>query len=57
LRGLELISTQGLCGIENAYAVGLPGIDESQSLSEAKTRKGRTRKSALLIHGMNQLFP
>ena len=46
LRGLELISTQGLCGIENAYAVGLPGIDESQSRSEAKSRKGRTRKSS-----------
>ncbi|MFB8789037.1 MAG: transposase [Potamolinea sp.] len=45
LRGLEQLSTQGLCGIENAYAVGLPGIDESQSRSEAKSRKGRTRNA------------
>ncbi len=62
LRGLEL-STQGLCGFgrltsggnlqttpsENAYAVGLPGADESQSRSEAKSpersRRGRTRNA------------
>jgi putative transposase len=44
LRGLEL-STQGLCGIENAYAVSLPGIDENQSRLEAKPRKGRTRNA------------
>jgi putative transposase len=45
LRGLEQLSTQGLWGIENAYAVGLPGIDESQSRSETKSRKGRTRNA------------
>jgi putative transposase len=44
LRGLEL-STQGLCGIKNAYAVGLPGTDESQSRSEAKSRKRKTRNA------------
>lgn len=45
LRGLEL-STQGLCGIENAYAVGLPGVDEkSPSRSEAKSRKRKTRNA------------
>jgi putative transposase len=48
LRGLEQLSTQGLCGIENAYAVGLPGMDEkSPSRSEAKPRKGRTRNAKL----------
>lgn len=36
LRGLELISTVGLTGIENAYAVDLPGAEVSQSRSEAK---------------------
>jgi putative transposase len=44
LRGLEL-STQGLCGKENAYAVGLPGVDESQPRSEAQSRKGKTRNA------------
>jgi putative transposase len=44
LRGLEL-STVGLTGIENAYAVGLPGTDESQSRSETKPRKGKTRNA------------
>ncbi len=46
LRGLDNLSTQGLCGIENAYAVGLSGGEEkSSSRSEAKPRKGRTRNS------------
>ena len=45
LRGLEQLSTQGLCGIENAYAVGLPGIEESQSRSEAQSRKRKTRNT------------
>jgi putative transposase len=47
LRGLELISTQGLCGIENAYAVGLPGMEETPSRSEAKPRKRKTRNAKL----------
>jgi putative transposase len=45
LRGLELISTSGLEGIESAYAVGLPGVEVTQSRSEAKSRKGITRKA------------
>ncbi len=45
LRGIEQISTQGLCGIENAYAVDLPGIGESQSRSEAKSPKRKTRNT------------
>ncbi len=45
LRGLELISTQGLCGRENAYAVGLPGREETPSRSEAKPRKRKTRNA------------
>jgi putative transposase len=44
-RGIELISTAGLAGIESAYAVGLPGTEVTQSRSEAKPRKGKTRKS------------
>ncbi len=44
-RGLALISTLGHSGIESACAVGLPGTDESLSRSEAKSRKGKTRKS------------
>jgi putative transposase len=43
LRGLDQLSTQGRCGIENAYAVGLPGTGESLSRSEAKPRKRKTR--------------
>src|SRR5919199_4440385 len=42
LRGLEL-STVGLTGIKNAYAVGLPGTEETLSRSEAKPRKRKTR--------------
>ncbi len=45
LRGLDLISTQGLCGIENAYAVGLPRVGETPSRSEAKPRKRKTRNA------------
>ncbi|WP_256090969.1 transposase [Nostoc sp. KVJ20] len=44
-RGIELISTAGHVGIQNAYADGLPGIGETQSRSKSKTRKGVTRKS------------
>jgi putative transposase len=44
-RGIALISTAGLAGMETACAVGLPGMDEkSPSRSEAKSRKGKTRK-------------
>ncbi|NEN90760.1 MAG: transposase [Okeania sp. SIO3H1] len=39
LRGLEKLSTQGLWGIENAYAVGLPGTEATPSRSEAKPRR------------------
>ena len=45
LQGIEQISTQGLCGIENAYAVYLPRIVESQSRSEAKSPKRKTRNT------------
>lgn len=45
-RGIALISTAGLAGIESACAVGLPGIDESLSRSEAKPLLGKTRKSS-----------
>jgi putative transposase len=45
LRGLEQLSTQGLWAIKNAYAVGLPGTDESLSRSEAKPRKRKTRNA------------
>jgi putative transposase len=48
-RGLELIGTQGLCGMETACAVGLPGVEETSSRSETKpdSRKGgrRTRNA------------
>ncbi|BAY43454.1 ISSoc12, transposase [Scytonema sp. HK-05] len=50
-RGIELISTQGLCGMETACAVGLPGARETSSRSEAKpdSRKGgrKTRNTQL----------
>jgi putative transposase len=35
-RGIALISTAGLAGIESACAVGLPGMKETPSRSEAK---------------------
>ena len=44
-RGIVLISTDGQLGIQNAYADGLPGIEETQSRSKSKTRKGATRKT------------
>lgn len=44
-RGIELISTDGQSGIQNAYADGLPGTEIFQSRSKSKTRKGVTRKS------------
>ncbi|WP_414563459.1 MULTISPECIES: RNA-guided endonuclease InsQ/TnpB family protein [unclassified Anabaena] len=44
-RGIALISTNGQLGIQNAYADGLPGIEETQSRSKSKTRKETTRKS------------
>jgi putative transposase len=44
-RGIELISTDGQSGIQNAYADGLPGTEIFQSRSKSKTRKGGTRKS------------
>ena len=45
-RGISLISTLGRSGIESACAVGLSGTEEIQSRSEAKPRKGVTRKSS-----------
>ncbi|WP_334950602.1 hypothetical protein [Nostoc sp.] len=39
------MSTDGQSGIQNAYADGLPGIEETQSRSKSETRKGATRKS------------
>lgn len=45
LRGLELVSTVGLTGIENAYAVDLPGAEKTQPRSEAKSRKRKTRNA------------
>ena len=44
-RGITLISTDGQSGTERAYAAGLPGTEETKSRSNAKTRKGVTRKS------------
>lgn len=43
-RGIALISTPGLGGIESACAVGLPGAEVTQSRSKAKPRKGITKK-------------
>jgi putative transposase len=52
-RGITLINTVGHTGIESVCAVGLPGVEATQSRSEAKSRKaclersrkGITRKS------------
>jgi putative transposase len=59
-RGLELISTLGLRGMETACAVGLPGSEETQRRSEAKpdSRKGgrRTRNAAIVEIGMPTLY-
>lgn len=46
-RGIELISTAGLVGIESAYADELPGADESQSRQVSKSRQRVTRKSVV----------
>jgi putative transposase len=43
--GIELISTDGQSGIQNAYADGLPGIEMSQSRSKSKTQKARLERS------------
>ena len=48
LRGLELAQYPGTLGRENAYAVGLPGVEEkSPSRSEAKPLLGKTRNAKL----------
>ncbi len=44
-RGIALISTPGLGGNESVCAVGLPGAEETPTRSEAKPRKGKTRKA------------
>ncbi|MBV9385213.1 MAG: transposase [Chroococcidiopsidaceae cyanobacterium CP_BM_ER_R8_30] len=44
-RGIALISTAGLAGMETAYADGLPGVEVTQSRQVSKSRKGTTRKS------------
>ncbi len=45
-RGIALISTDGQSGTERVCAVGLPGAKETSSRSEAKPRKGTTRKAS-----------
>ncbi len=45
-RGIALISTAGLAGIESACADGLPGIEVTQSRPVSKPRKGKTRKTS-----------
>lgn len=45
IRGLELVSTAGHAGTETAYAVDLPGAGVTPSRQEAKSRKGKTRKT------------
>lgn len=44
-KGIALLNTVGHTGIESVCAVGLPGVEATQSRSEAKSRKGITRKS------------
>ncbi|MEH2460023.1 RNA-guided endonuclease InsQ/TnpB family protein [Nostoc sp.] len=44
-RGIELISTAGHVGIQNAYTDAYAYVEISQSRSKSKTRKGTTRKS------------
>ncbi len=44
-RGIELISTPGLGGIQIVCADGLPGAEETKPRSKSKTRKEITRKS------------
>jgi len=43
-RGIKLASTPGLGGIESVCVVGLSRMEEISSRSEAKPRKGKTRK-------------
>lgn len=45
-RGIALVSTAGLAGKETVCAVGLPGMEAIPSRSEAKPRKGKTRKAS-----------
>lgn len=44
-RGITLISTAGLAGMETACADDLPGVEATQSRQVSKSRKGTTRKS------------
>ncbi len=44
-RGITLVSTAGLAGMETVWAADLPGIEVTQSRQVAKTRKGKTRKA------------
>ncbi|HEY9609431.1 transposase [Allocoleopsis sp.] len=43
-RGIKLISTAGLAGMETACADDLPGTSESESRQVSQSRKGKTRK-------------
>ena len=43
-RGIARLSTDGQSGIESAYAVDLPGVKETSSRQEAKTRKEKLGK-------------
>jgi putative transposase len=45
-RGITLISTPGLGGMETACADGLPGAGETQSRQVSKSRRGITRKAS-----------
>lgn len=45
-RGIKLISTVGLTGMETACADGLPGAGETQSRQVSKSRRGITRKAS-----------
>ncbi|WP_336231557.1 RNA-guided endonuclease InsQ/TnpB family protein [Scytonema sp. PRP1] len=45
-RGIALISTAGLAGMETACADDLPGTGENQSRQVSKSRKRKTRKSS-----------
>ncbi len=43
-RGIKLISTAGLAGMETACADALPGVEVTQSRQKSKSRKEKTRK-------------
>jgi putative transposase len=45
-RGIQLISTPGLGGMETACAADLSGVGATQSRQVAKSRKGKTRKAS-----------